>query len=195
MSNRPLWRALGVVFVFLLSAAPLVADVPADRFEGKPKFSEGDALGYFVWRDGETWKLRWTTFGAQHRFSGRIVVEGGEVASFKRVDADTERRVIAPGRPARVVRGPGGRVRGVAPGRAPVVASKNEDRIEQESEREIRFLTRTDDDIDGLDFKVTASARRIRFVLEIDGSPKPAEIEVGRSNFKPKDHPLVAQLR
>ena len=114
---------------------------------------------------------------------------------MKRIDADTERRVVAPGRPARVVRGPAGNVRAVRPGRGAVVASREEDKIEKESEREIRFQTRTDDDIDGLDFKVSGNARQIRFILEIDGKPKPAEVEVGRTNFKPQDHPLIVHLR
>lgn len=196
MTHRdPGVRILLCAATVLVASVATLADVPVDRLDGRPKFSEGDALGYFVWKDGDTWKLRWTTFGAQHRFSGRIVVEGGEIRSMKRVDADTERRVIAPGRPPRVVRGPRGRVRGVDRGRSATVATREEDRIEQESEREIRFLTRTDDDIDGLDFKVTDSTRNVRFMLQIDGAPKPAEVEVGRSNFKPNAHPLVVQVR
>src|SRR5207344_2547957 len=100
-------------FVVLLLALPasVFADTDASRLVGRPSFSEGKALGYFVWKDGDTWKLRWTTFGAEHRFSGRVTVEGGDVQSLKRIDVDTERKVIAPGRPPRVVRGPFGRVR------------------------------------------------------------------------------------
>jgi hypothetical protein len=179
----------------LVASEPLVADTAVGRFEGQPAFSEGKALGYFIWKDGETWKLRWTTFGAEHRFSGRVAVEGGEIRSFKRIDVDTERTVLAPGRPGRVVRGPGGRVRGRTAGRPPVVASRDEDKIEKENERVIRFLTRTDDDLDGLDFRVTDSTAVIRFVLEIDEKPRPAEVEVGRNNFKPNESPVVVRLR
>ena len=162
---------------------------------GKPKFSEGKALGYFVWKDGDTWRVRWTTFGAAHRFNGRVVVAGGTVESLKRIDVDTERKLIAPGRPGRVVRGPRGRVRGVAGGRPAVVASRDEDRIEQEDERTIRFNTRTDDDIDGLDFKIGGGVQEVRFFLMIDGEPRPREVEVGKENFKPNAHPLVVRLR
>lgn len=170
------------------------ADTPLERAEGKPTFSEGKALGYFVWKDGDKWKLRWTTFGAAHRFNGRVAVIGGTIDSLKRIDVDEERRVIAPGRPARVVRGPRGRVRGVAPGRAPVVVSRDEDKIEQEDERTIMFNTRTDDDIDGFDFKVAGTPRELRFMLMIDGKPRPAEVEIGKQNFKPNAHPLVIRL-
>ena len=52
----------------------------------------------------------------------------------------------------------------------------------------------TDDDIDGLDFKVTDDARDVRLLLQIDGAPKPAEIEVGRENFKPNQTPLVIRI-
>jgi hypothetical protein len=189
-------RRLVVLAGLLVLAAPsVVADVGVARLLGKPEFSEGDALGYFIWKDGDTFKLRWTTFGAEHRFSGRIVVEGGEFREFKRVDPDTERTVLVPGRAPRVVRGPRGRVRGVTGGRAPVVASREEDVIVQETERLIRFNTATNDDLDGAEFQVTRDAERLRFVLEIDGQPRPAEVELGRGNFKPAEHPLVVRLR
>ena len=186
----------------LLAAAALLllpnaspAQIPAATFDGRPEFKEGKALGYFIWRDGDTWKLRWTTFGAEHRFTGRITIEGGQITSMKRIDVDTERKVIRPGRAPHVVRGPRGRVRGVAPGRGAVVAKREEDHIEQETEHLIRFATHTDDDIDGVDFKVSDRPAIIRFVLEIDGRPRPAEIEVGRANFLPNENPLTVRFR
>jgi hypothetical protein len=153
--------AISTILACLLMPSMSVADILAARVEGEPKFSDGKALGYFVWKDGETWKLRWMTFGAEHRFSGRIVVEGGEIRSMKRIDVDTERKVIAPGRAPRVVRGPRGRVIGRAGGRAPVVASREEDRIEQETEQVIRFSTATDDDVDGVNFELQGNPRLV----------------------------------
>jgi hypothetical protein len=186
--------AVALAVVTLLSTSPR-AQTNEARFVGKPEFSSGDALGYFIWKDGDTWKVRWTTFGATHRFNGRITIESGELRDFKRIDVDQERKVLAPGRPARVVRGPRGRAVGVQPGRGPVVATRAEDRIEQESERLIVFNTETDDDIDGLDFKVTGSTTVIRMMLAIDGRPRPAEVEVGRENFRPNENPVVIRLR
>jgi hypothetical protein len=180
---------------FSLGTVSLNAEVQSARFLGQPQFDDGEAFGYFVWLDGDTWKVRWTTFGANHLFGGSVVVEGGEFRSFKRIDVDTERKVLAPGRPGRVVRGPRGRIVGVGPGRAPVVAERVEDRIEQETEHLLRFRTRTDDDIDGFDFKLTDGATILRFVLEIDGVRRPAEIEIGKANFKPNEDPLVVRLR
>jgi hypothetical protein len=182
------------VSAVLLMASLLSAETPLARLQGQPKFKDGKALGYFVWKDGDTWKLRWTTFGSEHRFTGRIQLEGGAIQSFKRIDVDVESKIIAPGRPGHVVRGPHGHVVGRTGGRPPVVASREEDHIEQETERLIRFATRTDD-LDGVDFKVTPATERLRFVLEIDGKPRPAEVEVGKENFKPNEHPLVVQLR
>jgi hypothetical protein len=183
------------ISTILFTVSLLFADTAPTRLGGRPKFSEGKALGYFVWKDGDTWKLRWMTFGAEHRFSGSIRVEGGAIQSLKRIDVDTERKVIRPGRAPRIVRGPRGRVLGRVGGRAPVVASREEDRIEQETEQLIRFITRTDDDLDGLDFKVTETTGLLRFVLEIDGVPRPPEVEVGRDNFRPNENPLVVRLR
>jgi hypothetical protein len=187
-------RLLVSAGVALVASASLLGVTDTARFVGKPKFDDGQALGYFVWRDGDTWKVRWTTFGAEHRFSGNVILEGGELTRLKRIDVDTERKVIAPGRPARVVRGPRGRAR-VVGGRGPVVAERDEDRIEQETERRLRFVTFTDDDIDGFDFEVTAGTDFLRFVLEIDGRPRPEEVEVGATNFKPNEDPLVVRLR
>ena len=187
---------LSTLVTLLVAVAPLAAaQTLALRFDGRPEFKEGKAYGYFIWRDGDTWKLRWTTFGAEHRFNGRIVLEGGEIKSFKRIDVDEERKVIRPGYTPRVVRGPAGRVRGVRPGRAPVVAERTEDKIEQEDERTLLWLTRTNDDVDGVDFKVTESTVVIRFNLMIDGEAKPGEVEVGRENFKPNENPVRARLK
>jgi hypothetical protein len=188
--------ALCTVAVTLFAPARLIADVPLARVTGQPDFKGGKALGYFVWKDGDTWKVRWMTFGAEHRFSGRIVLEGGgEIKSMKRIDLDKERKVLAPGRAPKAVRGPRGRVVGRAPGRPPVVASRDEDKIEQETEQLIRFNTQTDEDVDGVDFKLSGDPRVVRFVLEIDGKPRPAEVEVGRDNFKPNEDPLEVRLR
>lgn len=186
-----------LLFIAIVAVSvPLSAvDVPAARFAGKPKFDDGKALGYFIWVDGNTWKVRWTTFGAEHRFTGRVVLEDGEFQKFKRVDPDVERKVLAPGRPARVVRGPRGRAVGVTGGRPAVVATKEEDIVLQETERLIRFSTRTNDDLDGLDFEVTRAVTAIRFLLQIEGKPVPQEVEVGRDNFKPKEMPLVVRIR
>lgn len=193
--RRVVSGAVVALILTTVAAASLLGRVSAERFDGRPEFKEGKALGYVVWRDGSTWKVRWTTFGAEHRFSGRVEVQGGELTSLKRIDVDEERRVLAPGRPGRVVRGPRGRVRAVRPGRAPVVASRDEDHIEQETEHLIRFATRTDDDIDGFDFKVTDDTIVLRLLLEMDGRPIPDEVEVGRHNFMPHESPLVVALK
>ena len=195
--NRLIARFVMALMVAAICGASLTlhAATPAGRFVGKPEFKEGKALWYFIWRDGDTWKVRWTTFGSQHRFTGNVIVEGGELKSFKRVDVDVERRVIRPGSAPRVVRGPRGRVRAVQPGRGAVVAERDEDHINQENEHEIRFTARTDDDLDGFDFKVGDRTDRIRFRLEIDGRMKSEEIEIGKGNFHPDEDPLVAVMR
>jgi len=186
----------GLVLAAPFGAVPAQGTpMAASTFDGRPEFKEGKALGYFLWRDGDTWKVRWTTFGAEHRFMGRVVVEGGEVKSFKRVDVDEERKVIRPGHAPRVVRGPRGRARAVRPGRAPVVAERTEDKIEREDERTVQWLTVTNDDVDGIDVKVTDAATGLRFMLMIDGQPRPMEVEVGHDNVKPGVNPIRVALK
>lgn len=58
----------------------------------------------------------------------------------------------------------------------------------------IRFNTATDEDIDGVNFELKGNPRLVRFVLEIDGKPRPEEVEVGRTNFKPNENPLVVRF-
>ena len=192
--SRRIRYAIALGVLSMAAMVPLVA-APGDMFDGKPKFSEGNDFGYYVWREGSTWHLRWTTFGSMHRFSGAVVAEGGELDSLKRIDVETERRVIAPGRAPRVVRGPRGRVRGVTPGRSAVVATREQDHINKESDRRIVFDTRTDDDIDGFDFKVDEGVQVLRLSLQIDGEPRPRQIEVGRNNAHVASDPLVVNLR
>jgi hypothetical protein len=183
-----------VLMVVCLAAIPAGA-IPPGTFDGKPTFKEGDSFGYYLWRDGDTWKIRWTTFGANRHFTGSVHADGGELYDLKRIDVDEERRVIAPGRPARVVRGPRGRVVGVRPGRGAVVAERTEDHIAREDAATIVYSTKTDDDIDGFDFKVRGGGERVRFVLKIDGASRPVDVHIGRGNTHPVDDPFVVVLR
>jgi hypothetical protein len=101
---------IAVLLSMFALSVQIGAQTVAARFDGRPTFKEGKALGYFIWRDGDTWKLRWTN-------------------------------------------------------------------------------------VDGVDFKVTDPTVVIRFNLMIDGEAKPAEVEVGKENFKPNENPVRARLK
>lgn len=165
----------------------------AARFDGRPAFTEGSDRGYYVWRDAETWHVRWTTRGTQRRFTGSVATEGGELKSLKRIDVEVERRVLAPARPGHVWRGPRGRLH-VRPGRGPVVAEREQDKIEKDGDRRIYWISRTDADIDGFDFKVDKNVTRLRFTLEVDGQSRPALVEFGRANSRPEHNPFAVDL-
>jgi hypothetical protein len=165
-----------------------------DAFDGRPTFKEGSDRSYFVWRDGERWHLRWTTMGVERTFSGTIRATGGAVADLKRIDVDEELKVIRPGRPARVVRGPRGRAVGVAPGRPRVVAEKTDDHITRVDDHLIRWDTKTNDDIDGFDFTAKDVAS-LTFDLKISGDAKPLGVEVGQHNVHPPDNPFTVRVR
>jgi len=170
--------------------------IPAARFDGRPAFGEGVDLGYYLWRDdGDTWHVRWTTMGQQRRFTGAVTAEGGELKNLKRIDVESERKVIYAGRPAHVVRGPRGRVVGVKGGRATVVATKEQDHVEKDGDNRIVFAALTDNDIDGFDFKVDKNVTTLRFVLSIDGQERPGSVEIGANNTKPGRPPLFVSLR
>src|SRR5262245_29063925 len=193
MNRSRVMMALMVV----LSALVVPARTPAqlDVFNGRPVFAEGIDLGYYVWREGDEWNVRWTTKGQMRRFTGSVTAEGGELKSFKRIDVEEERRVLYPGRPSRVVIGPRGRAH-VRGGRAPVVVERSQDVIEKvDDDRRIVFSARTNDDIDGFKFKAGEHVRALRFVLEIDGRLMPQHVEVGGNNRKAPTVPFVVELR
>jgi hypothetical protein len=184
------WLALGL-WLALLGA---VGQAQVEKFDGRPAFAEGVETGYYVWRDGDKWSVRWTTTGKLRHFTGHVTAEGGEVKSLKRIDVEEERRVLYPGRAPQVAIGPRGRVyrRG---GRAPVVATREQDKIEKDGKHRIVFNAKTNDDIDGFDFKVDENVNTLRFVLEIDGQMRPRLIETGQRNLKPGQAPLVAHIK
>ena len=184
-----------IILLLLISMLGLSPSVMAQdkMFEGKPTFAEGVELGYYLWRDGDTWRIRWTTRGQLRRFSGSVVSEGGELKSLKRIDVESERRVLYPGRSPHVVYGPRGRAH-VRRGRAPVVVEREQDKIEKDGDNRIVFVARTDDDIDGFDFKVDKKVVALRFVLEIDGRPMPQRVEIGRNNQKADSLPLRVRI-
>jgi hypothetical protein len=168
--------------------------VEAPNFDGQPVFAEGTDRGYYVWRAGDQWHVRWTTLGAMHRFTGSVTAEGGDLKDLDRIDVEKERTIIRRGRPGRMVVGPRGHVR-VRGGRAPVVVTKEQDKIEKEGDSRIQFVAHTDDDIDGFDFKVDSNVTLLRFNLEIDGASPPLAIEIGRNNRHPANNPFVADLK
>lgn len=183
--------AAAVVLPLTLRAAPMLQSPAA--FEGRPTFKENSDRSYFVWSDGDKWHVRWTTLGETRSFTGAVRGVGGELKDLKRIDVETEVAVIRPGRPPHVVRGPAGRVRGVAPGRAPVVATRVEDAITRVDDHLIRWNARTDD-IDGFDFKVD-DVRELTFDLKIDGNSRALAVEIGRNNAHPTDNPFTVRLR
>jgi len=184
------------VFSLLVVAPALRAQQP-ETFDGRPAFAEGVALGYYVWRDKDGWHLRWTTMGQMRSFTGSVTAEGdgAELKSLKRIDVESETRILYPGRPAHLVRGPRGRVVGVSGGRAPVMATREQDSIEKDGDNRIVFAAKTNNDIDGYDFKTNDKVLVLRFVLNIDGRPHPNVVEMGANNQKPTSLPLVVQLR
>lgn len=173
--------------------APLAATDPA-MFDGRPTFTEGDALAYYIWRDGETWHFRWTTLGNVRTFSGSVDSDGGHLKSLKRIDVESETKVLYPGRAPRVVVGPHGRVFGRR-GAPPVVQTKTQDHIDMDGDTRILFNTKTTNDIDGFDFKVAKEVTSLRITLRVDGKMTPNIVQVGKDNQKPHDMPIVVTLK
>lgn len=183
--------ALLIVAVF---AIPRTAAAQIETYDGRPAFAAGDDLAYYVWRDADTWHVRWTTRGLLRAFTGMVESTGGKLKSLKRIDLEEERRLLHGGRPLTVVVGPRGRMRTVG-GRAPVVVTREQDKIEKDGDTRIVFNARTETDVDGFDFKVDANVESLRFVLDVGGKPMPGRVIAGKNSFHPNALPLVVQLK
>ena len=180
---------LAFSFLLLLGTSPLSAGEKISKFDGQPSVSEDYDAGYFVWREGDTWKVRWTTKGQQRHFTGNVIADTGKLKSLKRIDVEKASKVVRRGRPARVVRGPGGRAR-VRRGRGPVVATKTQDKIEKDGDRKIWFDSKTNADIDGFDFKPDKNVKSLRFALRMGGESRTALIHLGKDRKRPSRTPF-----
>lgn len=184
-----------IVLVFLSSLVMLPSALAeSDMFEGRPVFAESTDLGYYVWKEADKWKVRWTTMGPMRRFSGSVVAEGGDLHDLKRIDLESERRVLYPGRAPNVWVGPRGRTH-VGGGRAPVVVERKQDVIKKEGDKTIVFAAKTAGDIDGFDFKIDKKVTSLRFVLDINGKQMPQRVEVGKNNQKLTSLPFVVRIQ
>lgn len=183
------WAALASWLIILLVAVVQAGQL---NYSGKPDFDPGDDQGYYIWKDGKEWKVRWTTYGGSHNFSGTIEVFGATVQDLDRVKLDEKTKVVGTTRQTRVVRDARGR-RHVVSGRKPVVASRPEDRVWREDARTIKWTSANDGDVDGFDFKAQ-DAEKIRFVLRMDGQTRRSDVTLGRSNDKPSSNPFTIDL-
>ena len=181
-----------LAFVLLFALSPC-AFGQGGIFDGRPVFAEGVDLGYYLWRDGDTWKVRWTTKGRMRSFTGLVESTGGKLKSLKRIDVESERKVLYPGRAPAVWVGPRGRVHARG-GRAPVVVENKQDKIDKDGDYRIVFTARTNNDLDGFDFKLGDGVTSLRFILEIDGRAMPRLVEIGQNNVKARSLPLIVHL-
>ncbi len=51
--------------------------VTGNQYTGKPKYTAGQNLGYFIWCDNSTtWHIRWSADGQSHHFTGTLMGSG-----------------------------------------------------------------------------------------------------------------------
>ena len=74
------------------------------------------------------------------------------------------------------------------------MTTREQDKIEKDGDNRIVFNARTNDDIDGFDFKVDKKVTSVRFVLEIDGQFRPQLVDTGKYNAHPASVPFVIKL-
>jgi len=111
---------------------------------------------------------------------------------FRRLQS---RVLICSGSPgARVVVGPRGRAR-VRPGTGPVVATREQDKIEKDGDQRILWVARTDADIDGFNFKTDSRVTALRFNLEIGGKSEAAFVYAGAARHRMNANPFRVDLK
>jgi hypothetical protein len=186
-------RTFTAFLVAALAVGGARAEEPAARCDGRPDFGAAEKLGYWVWREGDRWSVRWTTLGGTRFFAGVIEAVGGDLKDLDRVDVERESRVLRSGRPGRTWVGPRGRVH-VRPGRTPVVATREEDKIAKDGDQRIVWSSRTEADIDGFDFDVGRHVTRLRFTLRLDDRTLAADVALGESALAPLANPFEVAL-
>ena len=75
------------------------------------------------------------------------------------------------------------------------MVSRDQDKIEKDGDNRIVFSARTDDDIDGFDFKADDKVTDLRFLLEIDGKQFPKLVQFGHGNQKANALPISIRLQ
>jgi hypothetical protein len=181
--TMPQKYCLLVALLCALALAPTaLPQVSPEAFNGRPEFSEESDFGYYVWRDGDTWHVRWMTMGNFKRFHGSVTAEGGNLSSLKRVDVETESRIIRCGR------APSDGAAGLR-WWSPV----NKDSIEKDGDNRIIFSARTDD-VDGFDFRPGDKVSGLRSVLETEGKSYPRNVEIGKNNQRAPRLPLLVRF-
>lgn len=181
-------------FTIVWLTAPSALGQQAEAFDGKPTFTEGLDLGYYIWRDGDTWHVRWTTKGTKRHFAGLVLAEGGDLKSLKRIDLESRTLVVRRGRQPQTTIDRRGRIRR-SNGGGPVVTSRKQDTVEKDGGQRIRFSSQNDGDIDGFDFKVDQKVTALRFTLEINGKVAHKYVEAGKNNQKMAETPFTVKLR
>lgn len=166
---------LTVVFVTVQRVRAQQVEV----FDGQPTFTEGMSTGYYIWREGDLWHVRWTTTGTKRHFAGLVLAKSGDLKSLKRIDLESGTLVVR---------------RGSRGGR-PAVTRKEQDKVEKDGKQRIRFNSQNDGDIDGFDFKVDKNVMALRFTLEISGKAAHNRVEAGKNNQKMSETPFTVKLK
>ncbi len=131
---------------------------------GKPKgFGAGKQTEYAIWYGDGTWHIRATTVkGTKVRFSGSVLVEGGQFVGgdFDQLE-NTKRRT----------------------------ASSDWAAIDR-SAKELRFIFGNAGGRDGVDFQVSETARAVRFAPLLGSDTSPQNVLIGRSGAHPATVPF-----
>ena len=188
-------KALRIALVSLVALpAPILAQ--ENVHDGTPAFSASRPIAYYVWRDGGTWHVRWTSLQRMRKFNGSVIAQDGALTALVRIDPEKELASRAPSSnklPFTIVReGPVGRPPSPPP---PSTKAMSRADIEMDGTNRITFDSQVDGGINGFDFTADESVTELAFVLEIANKSQPGMVFVGRKSEKPESLPLVIVLK
>ena len=151
--------------VLAIATTPVISqDKKKDKVDpaGEPKgFKPGDVDRYAVWHDKKGWHLRTTTAKVKHHFQGSITVDGGTIEAAHSLRLEKEGKLA------------------------------DHWRLDMPGRQKLAFDFKTDEGVDGIDFKVSASAKTIHFNLLIDGKHQAKKILIGQDNDHPAQDPFT----
>ena len=181
-------------FAFAAMASIVLFGTSSDMYDGRPTIDRSHPTGYYLWRGGDQWHLRWVAIDHGRVFKGSVTAEGGGFGSMRQIDPSAEGRSYlswVTHMTVTVGRANGSRISQAGP----PPQSNDRTSIQRNGVAQIIFDSRINDNISGFDFSADDSVAVLRFDLQVDGKARLEMLRIGRDNQAATEFPLVVNLK
>ncbi len=154
-----------MLLVGISAGSAIAADADEINPLGRPKeFGHGKQTEYALWFEGGMWHIRAAAAkGDKVHFQGFVRVDGGEIVDGSALQMETKLGHRRPGHDWFAL---------------------------DEKKNGFQFIFGNTGGLDGLNFKVSESSKKITFSLLLDSDTSPKHISIGKSAAHPKTNPF-----